>query len=121
EFWDAMNGQVDIGKYDVAAGLLKGFLASKPSDDELALIAEDEGMSAYLRLLTIPELRKDAGVLLDRVGVALKKFYGDPKRITKFIKNLTASPEERSFAIRELQRSGAAVVPHLIAALKAAG
>lgn len=120
EFWDALNGQIAIGKYDEAAVYLKGFLASKPSDEELALIAEDEGMSAYLRLLTIPQLRKDAAVLIEQVSAAQKKFLGDPQRIAKYVKNLTASPEERSYAIKELQRSGAAAVPHLIAALIAA-
>src|SRR5205823_3427681 len=40
--------------------------------------------------------------------------------IRAFIKLLTASPEERAFAVRELNKSRAAAVPYLLDALRAA-
>lgn len=121
EFWAAMNFEIEVGKFDLAKEHLQGFLKANPTDEELLQIEEKEGMSAFLRLLTVPTLRTDAGPLIERVAEVVKKHRADPKRIALFIDNLSASPEERVYALRELQKSGAAAVPHLVAALQAAG
>jgi CheY-like chemotaxis protein len=120
EFWAAMRFEIEVGKFDLAKEHLQGFIKANPTDEELLQIEEKEGMSSFLRLLTIPELRKDAGPLIERVTEVVKKHRTDPKRIALFIDNLSASPEERVYALRELQKAGAAAVPHLIAALQAA-
>jgi CheY-like chemotaxis protein len=62
--------------------------------------------------------RTDVKKLLVLVRTAVKKELSDPVRIRKFIKNLSASREERAYAINELQRSGVEVVPYLIQELQ---
>jgi hypothetical protein len=120
EFWAAMRFEIEVGKYALAAEDLKGFIAQKPTDEELLQIEAEQGISAFLRLLAIPELREDAKPLLERVTALVKKKVSDPQRIGKLVNNLRASPEERAYAIAELRRSGAYAVPHLINALRAA-
>lgn len=126
EFWAALNFEIGVGKLDLALEYLKGFVGKDPktrspaaTDQELVDIEEAEGMSIFLRLLQIPQLRDEAKPLLERVTAAVKKHVGDAGRIAKYIKNLSATPEERAFAITELRRSGAAAVPQLVEALAA--
>jgi CheY-like chemotaxis protein len=125
EYWAALNFEIDVGKYDLALEYLKGFLGRDPkvkstavTDEELVQIEAADGMSSFLRLLTIPQLREEAKPLLERVSAALKQHLGDSERIKKFIKNLSATAEERTHAINELRRSGAAAVPFLVDALR---
>ncbi len=120
EFWAAMQYEIGVGKYDLAAEDLKGFLAKNPSKEDLLAIEEQEGMSAFLRLINIPQLRPDAQKLLDRVTQVVKENRADPERIHRFINNLRASPEEREYAIIQLRKSGAAAVPYMIEALRTA-
>jgi len=117
EFWRAMNHEIELGQFKIAAGYLKGFLAGNPSDEDLLQIQDREGSSAFHRLLTIPELRADAKALVDRVDDVVQKHLSDPKRLGALIKNLSATPEERSYAIEQLRRAGAAAMPALIDAL----
>jgi hypothetical protein len=119
EYWAAMRFEIGVGKFKLAAEDLKGFLEKKPTDEELLQIEEEQGMSAFLELLTIPELREDGKKLVDQVSEVVKKRRADPERIRRFIKNLPASSEERAYAINELKKSGPAAVPHLIDALRA--
>ncbi len=114
EFWDAMRFEVSVGKYDLAAQHLKGFIAKEPTDKELFDLEEKEGMSAFLQLLTIPEMRKDAGPLVERVSLAVHKALNEPARIQRYVKKLSASPEEHAYAIKELRRNGPNAVPYLI-------
>lgn len=118
EFWAAMNFEIGVGKFALAAEDLKGFLAKNPSKDDLLQIEGQEGMSAFLRLLTIPELRADGQKLLDQVTQVVKEHRGDPERIKRFVSNLRASDEERAYALGQLRKSGAAAVPYLIEALR---
>src|SRR5947209_6428258 len=117
EFWRYMNHEIEIGQYKVAAGYLKGFIAKNPTDEELLAIQEKEGSSAFLRLLTIPELRTEAKPLVERVNELVRKHLSDRKRLDALIKTLDGSREERAYAIAQLQRSGAAAMPALIDAL----
>jgi CheY-like chemotaxis protein len=117
EFWRAMNHEIEVGQFKVAAGYLKGFLTRNPTDEELLQIQDNEGSSAFGRLLTIPDLRADAKPLVERVDAAVQKYLGDPKRLAGLIKNLSATREERSYAIEQLRRAGAAAMPALIDAL----
>jgi len=117
EFWRAMKHEIAVGQFKIAAAYLKGFIDKSPSDEELLEIQEKEGNSAFLRLLTIPELRAGAKPLIERVNDLVQKRLSDRTRLDKLIKNLNASPEERDFSIAQLQRSGALAVPALVAAL----
>ncbi len=130
EFWDAMTFEIDVGRYDLAAAHLHALLAKKPGDQELVDLHDKYGMAAFLRLRNIrtwsdnaaanAQAKKDVEELLQRVTAAVQKKLSDPKRIELFVRNLNASPEERAYALRELYRSGAQVIPYLIDALRQA-
>jgi hypothetical protein len=130
EYWNALQFEIDVGKFDLAAAHLRGLLAYKPSDEELVKLADQVGVAAFLRLRNIQKWSDDPKVnqeavknvdeLIKRVTDAVKKVRGDPARIQGFIANLNASPEENAYALRELNRSGAVVVPYLIDALRKA-
>ncbi len=117
DYWAAMRFEIQVGKFNLAAQDLKGFLAKKPSDQDLLEIEKREGMSAFLQLLTIKDLREDAKPLLERVSAVVKSYYGDPQRVKQLVGNLRATPEEREYALTELRRAGAAAVPPMIEAL----
>lgn len=130
EFWDAMNFEINVGRYDLAADHLKGLVAAvKDHDDDLLQIVEKEGLSAFLRLRLIarwsknPQVDKEAKqnveTLIAQTTKVLKNHLTSPDRIARFTKNLTApTKEERDYALMILQRAGAAAVPHLVAVLR---
>ena len=60
---------------------------------------------------------KDAAEFVGRVSEAYRKRLQDPERIRGFIEQLKKTDEEKSYAIRELYRSGSYAVPILIAEL----
>ena len=118
EFWRYMNHEIELGQYKVAAGYLKGFIAKNPSDEELLQMQEKEGSSAFLRLLTIPELKAEAKPLVERVDALVRKHLSDRKRLDALIQLLNESQQERAYAIAQLKRSGADAMPALIDALE---
>jgi CheY-like chemotaxis protein len=130
EFWDALQFEIEVGRYDLAAGHLHALLAKKPGDQELIDLHDKYGMAAFLRLRNIrnwsdnaaanAQAKKDVDEFIQRVTTAVQKKLSDPKRIELFVRNLSASPEERAYALRELYRSGAQVIPYLIDALRKA-
>jgi CheY-like chemotaxis protein len=130
EFWDAMQFEIDVGRYDLAANHLRGLLALNPSDADLVAIADRVGIAAFLRLRNIPKwsddpkadaaVRKSVADLIKRVTEAVHRSRTDPEKIKFFIKNLTASPEENAFALQQLYKAGAAAVPYLIDAIRSA-
>src|SRR5262249_55563461 len=117
-YWKAMRFEIGVGKFALAAEDLKEFLAKKPTDEELLQIEQEEGMSPFLELLNIPELREDGQRLLEQVTAVVKKHRGDPERLRKFIKNLSASSEERDYALGELRKAGPLAVPFLLETLQ---
>ncbi|HEY7426515.1 MAG TPA: hypothetical protein VH682_19935 [Gemmataceae bacterium] len=130
EYWKALQFEIDVGKYDLAADHLRGLINSKPSDADLVKLADEVGVSAFLRLRNVPKWSDNAKVnkeavnnveqLIKRVTDAVSKVRRDPARIQGYLKNLNASPEESAYALKELAKSGAAAVPYLIDALKEA-
>ena len=130
DFWHALQFELEVGRYELAAKLLHGLVTHNPTDEDLLQIAEKDGMPAFLRLRIVPKWSddpkihaqaiKDADILSDRVGKAMEKILGDQKRIAKLIQNLTGDNEEKSFAARELYRSRALAIPLLIAQLRTA-
>jgi CheY-like chemotaxis protein len=132
EFWTAITFEIDLGKYDIAALLLKQMLEKEPAaetDKELVRIEEARGLATFLRLRRIrqwskhPLLQKEAETnvenLIARVTGALEKHLADPQRIGKFIKNLDApTVEERAYAFQQLNRSRDRAVPYLVEALR---
>lgn len=146
EYWRAVKFEVSIGKYEMAASLIKGLLEKNPTDEELLAIEAKDGMAPLLRLRNIPvwtklsfpaiedkfrrkqaeekatalneEYKKNAETLIQKVSAAVKAKLGDTKQIAKFAANLRATPEEAAFAEKELYRSGSAAIPVLISLMK---
>jgi hypothetical protein len=130
EYWSAIQFEIEVGRYDLAAGLLHDLLAYRPSDAEWVRLADQVGMAAFLRLRNVAKWSDNAGVnkrvrddveeLIKRVTAAVKKVRGDPRRIRMFIANLLESPEEHDYALKELYKAGAVAVPYLIDAIRKA-
>lgn len=118
EYWRAVNFEVNVGRYDLAAEYLKALLSRNPTDEDLLKIEERDGLTGFLRLATIPQTRVEGVQLLQRVENAVQKVLGDPKRIDALIRKLYGDEEERAFAIGQLRRVGPRAVPALIAALQ---
>lgn len=139
EFWTAIKFEVELGKFDLAAEFLKGFLeATKDKGQELLVLVEAEGFSSFLKLRNVAnwagdpnvdkklqaqinkEARANVEELINRVAKALKDHLQDKTRITKYVTNLSATPEERAYALVQLRRSGPIAVPYFVAALRTA-
>jgi hypothetical protein len=127
EWFSALEFELNTGQYDAALYYLRGFLAANPTDKDLVAIERDRGFAAFLRFRAIKwsadpkidaEGRQFAEQAIEKVNAALKRELGDPQRIARYIRNLSASPEERAYAIMELQRSGALAIPQIIATLR---
>ena len=115
------------GRFDSAAVTLKAFLDANPTDaDLLALSANEPTIFQKLRNVPVwseePNAQREAldtvKKVIDKSEEANKKFYRDPARISKFVRNLGASYEERIYAERQLLLSGDAVVPVVIEVLR---
>jgi CheY-like chemotaxis protein len=130
EYWTALQFEIEVGRYDLAAAQLHALLDYKPADAELVKLADQVGMAAVLRLRNIlkwfddPKANRrainDVDELIKRVTAAVQRVRGDPKRIQELIGGLLASPEEHDYALKELYRSGAVVVPYIFDAMRAA-
>jgi CheY-like chemotaxis protein len=130
EFWNALRFELDVGRPDLAARHLHGLLALKPTDPQLVELQETVGTAAFLKLRNVArwsedpkindQAKKDVDELISRVTAAVKRTQADEKRIRQFVKNLTATPEESDFALRELYKSGPAAIPYLIEELRSA-
>jgi hypothetical protein len=124
EFWNALRFEIDVGRPDLGVRHLRGLLAKKPTEADLLAIIDKDGISGILRLRNIrtwsPDAKEQKQALADvedliRLSTeAQKKRLGDPARIRRFIGLLTATPEERAYAQRELYRAGSAAMPTLI-------
>ncbi len=129
EYWIALNFEIEVGRYDLAARHLAGLLAIKDlSDADLLKIHDKEGISAFIKLRLIPrwdddprvnaQAFKDVETLITRVSDAVRKIITDPKRIAALVQNLSGEPDGYRYAVRELYKAGAVVVPPLITELR---
>ena len=128
EYWRAMSFEINVGKFDIAAKHLKGLVDKPPLEKELIEIESKYGTIAFLRLRNVerwskaPEVEKEARAnvetLIRLMTVALKNELSNPDRIKKYAKNLTETPEEAAYALKELIRSGVDAVPVLLDLLR---
>lgn len=128
DFWKALQFEIEVGRFDLAARLLRAMLDKRPDDKELLELEQKEGMSAFLRLRNLrqwskdpkrnAQALKDVEELIGRMTTAVKEHVSNPERIARFTRNLHGDPEERAYALQELYRSGAAAVPFLVDALR---
>jgi hypothetical protein len=123
----AAQFEINVGSYELAAQYLKGLLAANPTEKDFLAIEDRYGVAALLNLRNIPrwsedpkeqaETTKAVEDIIERAGAARRKLLGDPQRITRYIANLQGTPEERAYAVRELQRSGPLAVPTMVTTL----
>jgi len=128
EFWRALQFEISVGKFEIAAGHLRGLLDIKPTDPQLLELEAKDGLTTFLRLRNVErwsrnketekEARDNVEKLIAMMSVALKNELADPVRIARFAKNLSETPEEAAFALKELTRSGVAAIPVLIDLLR---
>ena len=81
EFWNAVEFELDTGKFDVAAQYLKAFLAANPTEQDYLAIEKERGMAAFLRLRTViqwsadkptdDEARKNAELVIEKASAAI--------------------------------------------------
>src|SRR5205823_181487 len=64
------------------------------------------------------QANKDVDTLIRLVTNAVRKALADPVRIRRYVANLSATPEERAYSLKELFRSGEAAAPYLLEALR---
>jgi DNA-binding response OmpR family regulator len=128
DYWRAMQFEIEVGRMDIAAQHLHGLTSKKPTEAEWLELEEEQGMTNILRLRQIgkwdddPKADKQAKAeveqLIGGVTAALEKQLSDQERIAKFVKNLASGEEEeRTYALRELYRSGPRMIPAYIARL----
>ncbi len=138
DYWLALRYEIEVGRFDLAAGLLHSMLAQpqpdnmppkKPTEEALLALEEKYGMAAFLELRnvdwskdpkTAEQAKKDADELIQQIRDAVNKKLNDPAKIQLYVKNLNGDPEEHDFALKELYRGGARVVPYLLDALRSA-
>jgi CheY-like chemotaxis protein len=131
EHWVAMEYEMTVGKFDIAAFLLDKMLKlpAREADEELLRIEEVEGLRAFLRLKLVkqwsknPDLdadaRKNVEILVERVLAALERQLSDPERIGRFIAGLSDPvPEVRAFSLYQLKRSQHRAAPVLMDVLR---
>jgi CheY-like chemotaxis protein len=128
DYWKAMEFEIDLGSYEVAATHLHGLLQKKPTDEELLDLQKHYTMNAFLRLRNIPkwsddpkvekQARADVEELIKLVTAAVKNRLNNREQIVKWIKNLNASPEEATYALQQLYTYKSAAAPLLIDELR---
>lgn len=127
DHWEALSFEIEVGKYDFAARYLHDLMEKKYTEAEYASLVDKITLNAIFRLRLVQtwskdktlndQARKEVDELIKIAGAASLKKLQDPERIAKLIQQLQGNPEERSFAFKELYRSGAYSVPFLIADL----
>jgi hypothetical protein len=130
EYWRAMQFEIDVGQYGLAALHLRGLVTKPPTDDDLLQLEAKYGMAAFLKLRTLPRWSEDKKLNdqaladveeLNRLVVAaVKKKLADRERVVKYVRALTSEPEEVAFAMRELAWYRGLVVPPLVDELRRA-
>jgi hypothetical protein len=129
DYWRALSFELEVGRPDLAAQHLQGLMSKNPTEAELLELEEEQGMTNILRLRYIRKWDEDAKLnkqafanvekLIQDTTAALEKHLADKERIAKFVKNLASGePEERSFALKELYRSGARMIPAFVERLR---
>lgn len=118
--YSSVRDLISEGKFDIAAEELKAFVASNPSDEDLFALQNRYGPTVFERLKMVQvwsevadeqaQALRNVEAVLTQYREASKKFFSDPARILRYVRNLGESTEERIYAIQQLKPSGDAVV-----------
>ena len=112
----------DFQRPDLAKILLKKVLDAKPTDRQVAELANQFGPAMFLDLASQPELCPEARQLADAVVAANNRQLQDPKRLAALMKQLQDPAEDvRAQAIAGLQDARGAGVEALVGALAGGG
>lgn len=119
---------LDEGKPDLAAAFLGKFLESNPTDADFLEIEKRYGTTAFTQLRAVPRWSDDPAAeqkarqyvedAVKRAREVTTKLLYSPERVTKYIRNLGASYEERVFAELELRRTGDYAIPFMVEQLR---
>lgn len=108
----------DLGAPQVGKGLLAQFLATNPTPEVLAELADRFGSAALLRLARVEKLQPEGQQLSDAALGAAHQRDNDPQWIATQIERLSqGTPRQKAAARVALRRGGAAAAAALIAAL----
>lgn len=128
EVYAQLRALVNEGRYDVAALFLQSFVDSNPTDQDLLELESRYGSTVFRQLRTVPKWSDDPKVeqqaranvetILKKATAATAKILQNPARVTKYIRNLGETVEEREFAEVELRRTGDYAVPFMVDALR---
>ena len=84
EYWNAMQFEIDVGKYDLAAVHLRNLLNFKPADADLVKLADELGFAAFLKLRNVHRWSDDAKInkeALANVEVVIKEWIETAKEL----------------------------------------
>ncbi len=108
EYWTALQYEIEVGRLDLASGLIHSLVAKPPTEDELLALEEKYGMAAFLTLHTIPkwsddpkieeQARKDATQLIDLVREAVA--WAEVERPARTDTTLRQEPQRRTRGAR---------------------
>jgi CheY-like chemotaxis protein len=134
EFWRAAQFEIRTGSFERAAERIKGLLDLNPDEKTLFDLVDKPppgtpgGMGQFLRLRNVPrwyppdrrgkdtqndEAKANVETLIAKISTAVEKVLGNADRIRRYANALAGAPEESTFALNELRRSGKAVPPVL--------
>jgi CheY-like chemotaxis protein len=138
EFWRAAQFEIRTGSFERAAERIKGLLDLNPDDKTFFELVDrpppgtQGGVAQFLRLRNIPrwypadpkggdkrndEAKANVETLIGKITTAVEKELSNPDRIRRYANALSGGPEESTFALNELRRSGKAVPPIIAAML----
>ncbi|HEY2911682.1 MAG TPA: hypothetical protein VGI99_15625, partial [Gemmataceae bacterium] len=128
EAFQQFRDHIAEGRYDIAGLYLKAFLDSNPTDQDFLTIESRYGSTVFSKLRTIPKWSDDAKLdrqtranveaLVKRAKEATDKLLKNPARVSKYIRNLGETYEERQFAELELKRTGDYAIPYMVEAFR---
>jgi len=124
DFWEAIDFEVDVGKYEFAAKYLHEMIEKKFPDEDIASLVDKVTLNSIFKLRLVTRwsddkaiherAKKEAEEFIHLAGTTSMKSLQDPQRIAKLISQLAGNAQERAFAYKELYRSGVGAVPLLI-------
>ena len=124
EMYRLFRSALDEGKPDLAAVYLQAFLDAAQDDKPFLELEKRYGSALFQQLRTIPKWSDDpvadkkakatVEAAIARAKAAAEKSLNTPERVTKYIRNLAASYEEKVYAQQELKRTGDYAVPFMV-------
>ncbi|MFO0949108.1 MAG: HEAT repeat domain-containing protein [Planctomycetota bacterium] len=122
QFYRVIDRDLTFGRLDQAKAHLEQLLARPDFTPATALMLREKyGSSLPIKVSTHPELRELGEQLSKRFNDASRDQARNAERIQHFIENLAKSPNERSYALRQLRISGPYAIPYFIQAIESSG